>query len=237
VDKLWKNKIKLIDKVTNESNIIDYNYAKSPSLYSEGLEDLRIVEFNNKLWFSAVYKNNNELYSTIIGFFNDSKNNIEKIVYDFKSDSNNNIKNIVPLVHDNLLHFIDTLNKIIYKLDNETLELSSDPLESTIDNLNIRGSTEFIKLNNNIYGGIVHNSINISKGYDINKYYYFHWIEIDMQPKTIIKLSKPFIFKNWGITFVSGIFLQKNTLHIYYSEHDKDIYDAVIDINLLRNNK
>jgi len=232
-DNLWKNKIKIINKKTNECSNINYNMSKSK--YTDGLEDLRITEFNNKLWFSAVYKNEKELFSTIIGYFNDEITKIDKIVIDFATINNNNhVKNIVPLVYDNKIYYIDFISKTMYNIDENTSNLTTYTLESDLNIPKIKGSTEIIHLNDTIYGGIVHNQIIVHTGDSMKRYYYFYWIEIDMFNKKIVKISNPFIFKNFGTVFISGIYLSNDVLDLYYSENDNDIYCGKCDINFIR---
>ena len=217
-----------IDKqVSHNIDSPNHIFEKNINLY-HGIEDLRIMHFNNKLWFTATSTHaskvmNNEL---LIGYFDDSLNKIEKIqIVDIKSLP---VKNICPFVYENNLLLLDVYKKCIYKFSTTAnakfvatkyLDLKA---MAGINFDSFKGSTSPVHLHGNIWGCVIHDVIYNDQGTTLPALSYLHyWMEFDVTTGEIIFLSSAFWLVHWGIEYVSGIHYDK----------DKDMVQLFIGVN------
>jgi hypothetical protein len=186
------------------------------------IEDLRIFDYNNKVWFVG-YKRNNltNIFETYIGWFNNDCTSIEK--YQFKiAIQNQHIKNITPLINNNQLYFIDIYLGNIYKYIDDDSALEIIKLDITlINSLNIFGSTQYIHVKDSIYGALVHKSQKL--GHVI--YYVYYWIEVDIILNKVIYISVPFIVDKLSQIFITSIDKKSNNIiELMWGSHDKESY-------------
>ena len=222
-----------------------------------GLEDLRIIHYNNKLWFTATSTHagpsmNSEM---VIGYFNNNLTNIDKISYiPFGKPP---IKNICPIIYDNKLCLIDIYKKEIYEVvDKNTDYLNTNENTITdktinfdikiikkincgngIDIDNLKGSTNPIHLHGNLYGCIVHNAIFNDDNMNAKLAYMHYWIEIDMNLGQVTYISSPFWVLMFGIEFISGIRKDGDTIELYIGLQDKEAIKYVTSLAFLRSGK
>ena len=219
---------------TNKMNMIDIPlYILKPTLnVHQGIEDTRLVIFENRLWFisTSTHVSTSMQSEMMIGFLNRDSSAIEFMQYlNFKRKP---IKNICPFVHRSELFAIDMYSFDMYKIDKEIIgECSHSYIPINIGKLKpcngitqhmIRGSTSPIYLHGSIWGCIVHEHIpRATKGAHA---YVSYWLEFDIERKSITFFSDPFFVSYLGIEFISGI--------EYYPKEDKvELYLGVQDKN------
>lgn len=221
--------------------------ANTVNLY-QGIEDLRIQWYKNKLWFTATstHASKNMQNELLIGYFNKDLNAIEKMsVVDLNTRLP--IKNICPFVDDNKLKFLDVYKRNIYELvENED---ENEPIK-VVNRLNLkpaknikwidefRGSTTPIWLHGHTWGAVVHDIIynDCSRLSNAKLSYLHYWMEFNIITGTITFLSTPFWCIKWGIEFVSGINYNydTNNITLYMGVEDREAAFIVTTLNDLR---
>lgn len=227
-----ENSVLIHNEKTDELKQIKSPWELMPKTVNlfRGIEDLRICEFNGKLWFGGTSTHisenmNNEL---TIGYFDNDLTKVEKIqMVDIGSKP---VKNVIPFVRNDKLYLLDSYLKKIYELktNEETGEwyveifLSLKPAKG-ISEENYRGSTAPIHLHGSIYGCVVHDIIfNDNKKLVTRLSYLHHWMEFDINTGLITFISTPFWIAHWGVEYVSGI--NKNSegkIELYLGIQDK----------------
>lgn len=247
----------ILENRTQLSNILLYNeetkamknidsplhlLEKTHSMY-KGLEDLRICQFEDRIWFSASCTHASAAMNSeiVIGFFNEEMNAVEKIQYiDLGSSP---IKNVLPFVHADQLVFIDTYKMCIYALKrNDDADkwyfeaiVTLRPAAG-ISYKNLRTSTSPIHLHGSIYGCVVHTDIaNDSNRQIVSRLSYIHyWYEFDMNTGLITFVSTPFWLLHWGIEYVSGIHKKGSAIELFVGVDDKIAYNGMTTLTSLR---
>lgn len=236
-----KSHLHKIDTLINDYDLLQKNI----NLW-QGLEDLRIMHWGDKLWFTATSthsskKMENEL---IIGYFDKDKKKVEKMKnVDIKILP---VKNICPFVYNNKLYLFDIYLKKIYEFidDKDSDEYIAKPFIELKGGKGInidgyRGSTSPVHLSGNIWGCIIHDVIfndNIIK----NRLSYLHfWMEFDITSGVVTFLSSSFWILNWGIEYVSGIKYNKkdNRIDLFMGVNDNDCFVYQTDLWKLRTGK
>lgn len=196
----------------------------------KGIEDLRIVVFKGRIWFSgttthASYKMTNEL---IVGYFDENLTCVEKLsVIDIGSLP---VKNVCPFVRNNKLQLLDSY---LHKMYDVSVDESSGELIATltkqitygkgIQDKGLRGSTSPVHLHGNIWGYVVHDIIYNDDARLVTRLSYYHyWVEIDIERGVIVFVSTPFWCVHWGIEYISGIRYDKenNIVELFMGVQD-----------------
>jgi hypothetical protein len=239
------------DKYNTHENFILLSDIKNSKLYIidspndllennvnfyRGIEDLRIIHWKDKLWFTATSthsskKMNNEL---ILGNFDDKFSRIERLN---NVDINSlPVKNVCPFVHNDKLLLLDIYLKCIYEITEEKSEDSRKPnfvatkkisLEggSGINFNEFRGSTSPVHLFGNTWGCIIHDIIfNDTLKLETRLSYIHHWMEFNIETGIVTFISTPFWVAHWGIEYVSGLNydMENNLMQLYIGIHDSD---------------
>jgi hypothetical protein len=215
------------DKDLNiKSDIIIMNniYNDNPRSYVIGFEDLRLFEFNDKVYFIATQNEyslngNNEM---IVGEYN-----IEhKTYYNFniiKSPNNSYCeKNWLPVVNNNELVYIYNWYPLQLGKVNENNQLVIYKTYNVPSFFNLlRGSAVPVYDNDNkIYYTLTHSVIfpndNIS-----NRQYFNTIVVLDNNLKPI-KYSIPFFFKKFNIEYCLGLAVNKDIISFIFSQNEKN---------------
>ena len=214
-----------------------FKVIKSDIKILRNIEDLRIFEYDSKLWFVGFSRLNlDNFMETFIGYFNNDCSNINKIVYNIRSN-NKHIKNIMPLIieNDKLLYLIDVYTGKIYHYSKENYTFNELPIlldKSILDTeYKIYGSTKFIHLNGNIYGAFVHNFV-IFNNY--SRLYIYNWIEIDVSCFKITFISKPFINDLTQIFITDIKKLPNDIIEFIWSRYDEISHISHTTLEYLR---
>jgi hypothetical protein len=201
--------------------------SKTVNLF-KGLEDLRICEFNGRIWFGATctHASDNMCNELVIGFFNNEVTTIEK--FQMVDIGSKPVKNVIPFVYDNKILLLDIYLRKIYELhinDDKWTTTVWRSLETGngISKEFYRGSTGPIHISGTIYGCISHDIIfNDNIKLITRLSYLHHWIEFDIETGLITFVSSPFWIYHWGIEYVSGIEKMENgTIELYLGLRDK----------------
>jgi hypothetical protein len=241
--------------INNLENILQKNMNRY-----RGLEDLRIVHYKNKLWFTATSTHaspsmNSEL---VVGYFNDQKTRIERISH--VPLGKPPIKNVCPFVYDDKLCIFDIYKKELHEIGD--IFTSTDILPkptlpgavgwksfiamncrkittgSGLDIENFRGSTSPVHLHGSTYGCIVHDVIfNESSDQRTQLAYLNHWIEIDMNLAQVTFISSPFWVFTFGIEFISGMYIVGDNVELYAGVQDKSALKYITTLSFLRHGK
>jgi len=226
-DTIWDNKIVMYTKENSTSTIIQCN-----EIDMQQLEDLRIFDYRDNVWFTCSRKNKDRLFETLLCNFNNDCTMIDKVHYCIKSDTH--IKNLVPLVHEECIFLIDVHREVSYQLsdsDRDNLTERKIDLSLKPNNVNLYGSTQYIQIDDSIYGGIVHDLFYVGR----QRYYIHYWVEIDVSRWTLVFISRPFIFRTFGIEFASG--LEKTSsghYQILFGYQDTDSCTCFVSLQQLR---
>ena len=214
----------------------------------QGLEDVRVVWHNSRLWFTAssTHASEHMISDLVVGYFNEALSDIEAIVT--IDVSSRPIKNICPFVHDNKIKLLDLFTSTIYTLDSDKVDKSdisvvdkSDIYKVELQHCEgvsidgIRGSCSPIHLHGNVWGCVGHDCIFYDNSKFVSKLSYLHyWIEFDIVTKSITFVSSPFWIARWGVEFVSGIHYQNDQVTLYLGVDDTRPMFAVTTLADLR---
>jgi hypothetical protein len=206
-----------------------------------GLEDLRIVVFKERIWFTATcthasWHMNNQM---VVGRFNE---HITKIDYLQIADiAPMPVKNVCPFVYDDALHLLDTYKQKVWRVNEIENGLDFEVVRSIKhahgDGPVLRGSTSPVHLHGNTWGFIVHDIIFNDSAQLVTRLSYFHhWVEMDMERGVITYISSPFWIYHWGIEYVSGIkyVRERDEIEIYFGVMDQTPVKAVTTLANLR---
>ena len=202
--------------------------TKTVNLF-RGLEDLRICEFKDRVWFSAACTHisenmDNEL---VIGVFNQDVSGIERVqMVDIGSKP---VKNVIPFVFNDTLLLLDIYLNKIYELKTEeetgkwyvTVFKTLQPAAG-VSTEKYRGSSAPIHINGTVFGCVVHDIIfNDNNSLVTRLSYLHHWIEFDIATGLITFISTPFWIYHWGVEYVSGIEKTEKGIDLYLGIRDK----------------
>lgn len=229
--KRWISNICLFNKHTNEFSIIPEHPACS------NIEDLRLFDYESKVWFVGFMRNHStKIFETYVGHFDADCGAVEEIAMTIRAD-NTHVKNITPLVTQDgrRLWLIDILTGSIYTLPSSepVAKLNTTLLQQTLSRYtnDVYGTTQYIHLYDNLYGGLVH----ITKRIGSRIYYVYVWIEIDVERWTIVFVSKPYIIRKLGIIFVSHIEkIDDEKFQIMFGQDDEVTCRAITTLRDLR---
>ena len=196
--------------------------------YSEGLEDIRLYEFQGKLRFVA----------TTVNYVSDSFDGRSRIMngdYDIETHSYENCKliqppydtfcekNWIPLLErkdDNRELFVYQWNPFeIGCIDHTTNKLEIVKSVSLKGSYlkRYRGSSTFIKAGDNSCIAVIH----MSSG-EVPPKYFHNLVQINTLTLTIEKLSRPFYFQTIGIEYCIGFTRKDDRYHFWISQLDRD---------------
>jgi hypothetical protein len=227
-----KNICSILDDDLNliKSNIIDENIDLSFNIdsFSQGLEDMRLYEFNGQLKFIATTVNYYDIHQDnkcrmIIGNYNPISD--VKII---NSPYNQYMeKNWSPISGSNEELFIYKWwpfeigeiknNNLFIKYKYEIL----NPLFK-----NVKGSTTFTSIDENFIGLVHLSEENTPRNY-------FHMLILLDNNYKPLKYTETFYFKNIGIEFCIGMTILNNYYHFWVSLHDRDTTLISISIDSL----
>lgn len=180
----------------------------------QGLEDLRIVWHDERIWFTATstHASSHMVNELVIGCLSSDASRIERLnVVDIGSRP---VKNVVPFVQGTDLVLLDIWKSAIYHLHDEApadggvhrLVVSRTQPLAWADGApgNYRGSTTPLHLHGNTWGCVAHDIIHSSDPSQRLSYLHY-WLEMDMSRGVVTFVSTAFWVAHWGVEFVSGI--------------------------------
>lgn len=225
---------------TKESREINspYNLLKKTVNLFQGIEDLRICRYKERVWFTATSTHASDDMTNVllVGFMDPTNTSVEFLQ---KVDIGSlPVKNVCPFVYpgNGKLRLLDIYLSKVYEID-EVAEETKPPvlIANTVTNLQrapgiidtkLRGSTSPVHLHGNIWGCVVHDIIFNDNRHLITRLAYMHhWMEFDVERGIITYISTPFFIHHWGVEYVSGIHLpdekNKDRVLLYFGIQDK----------------
>jgi len=239
------NSMLIHNENTSKVISVDSPYNMMPKTVNlfRGIEDLRLCEFEGRVWFggTSTHISENMDNELVVGYFTKDMTAVEKLqMVDIGSRP---VKNVIPFVYKEKLHLLDVYLRKIYEL--KTNKDTNEWYVETVKELapaggvcteKYRGSSAPIHLHGSIYGCVVHDIIfNDNKRLVTRLSYLHHWMEFDIETGLITFISTSFWIANWGIEYVSGI--EKATdgkINIYLGIHDKLPMKAATTLSDLR---
>ena len=203
-------------KIINE-NIIKFDYVDK--LYI-GVDDIRIFEFNNEIYFIGTGYTKNNTVGVVNGVYNKNKlivNELEQKFMDTECE-----KNWVYVNYKNNLNIVYCWFPLtMCKIENNELKIVETKKMSKFFE-NIRGSTSGYNYNNEIWF-VVH-----IVSYEKPRHYY-HIIVVFDENMNLLRHSALFKFENINIEYVLSIVVERNEVIINYSTMDKTTNIGIYD--------
>jgi hypothetical protein len=206
------------------------------SKFASGWEDLRLIDFKGRIWFTTCYRDSEEKFVSALGIVSvDMKS--ASILYRWSDRS----KNLLPLATPDELFIVDIYKRKVFRVRNN-VDGSDTDTDTVIQETatiqdgyalpgEIFGTSSFATLSNGTYGAMVHSTYIIGNG----RYYLHYWIEIDVSKWTIVHVSDPFVMERFGIEFPMGIEVtQSNHVDLYCGIDDKSITRYTVYLDELR---
>lgn len=208
--------------------------ALKPSCaFYTGIEDARIVTYDNRLWFIATstHASDTMISEMIVGRFNKDVTGIEFAQHlDFGVKP---LKNTCPFVWNGKLCLMDIYMLTVYEIVFEKGEDGSESCKPVVlkslrpcngvTKRMVYGSTSPVNLHGNIWGCVVHEHIKQARDRTMSLAYISYWMEFDVDRGMVSFFSTPFIVAQWGIEFISGIEYNQETeeVELYMGVADK----------------
>lgn len=221
-----------LDKEFNlkKNTLLEINKSEFPFPFSvKGIEDIRIIEFNNNLYFIGNSRevSNDNSPKMMLGKYSISKNSIESIVKLYGYEDNKCQKNWSPFIHNNKLLFIYSFDPLVIlepNLENGECKIYKNQNQKYNYSM-LRGGSQGFYINNDLYF-ITHEII-----FDNGRIYFHRFVKMT-EKLEIEKVSYPFFFKDWGIEYVTGATYDKNNnkILISWGSNDKNANISSIDI-------
>lgn len=181
-----------------------------------GVEDVRLVEWNDELYYSGGRRDWKEFPGTDFkveeGIIINNATSKERML----PTRNQNDKNYIPIEGQSNT-YISELCPVVFIKDNEYVETSNKILTGH------RGSTQAIKYKDG-YIAITHTC---------NKSIYSHYFVLFDKDLQITSVSEPFSFDRQPIEFTCGICLVGNKFYISYATMDRRAFVLEVETSVL----
>jgi hypothetical protein len=206
---------------------------KQEDSWIKGLEDIRLIEFKNKIYYIAASKE--YTYSNTIRMVF-GEYNINNLKYE-----NNKIlippteteceKNWIPLNHkDSQILFIYNWHPLqIGVLDDKNKLNIFIKYDTPTFFKHYRGSSNVVTYNNQLW------MITHGVKYVTPRKYYHQFVVLEKETYKPIKYTVPFYFKNYKIEYCVGLLIENDEAIIMFSQNDKDASMINVKINKLDN--
>ena len=234
----------LFEKISNEIDLTE-NYEIEKNFISRGIEDIRIIKFNNKHLYLATrfnpilkrpYVCSNEYiiddteYNLNKTYINPTYYNVNKTIKAEKNWAMFEYKTKLSVVYDWYPLQIGCINYDSYELD--IIETKTDMPEFF---QNARGSTVGCHFDNEIWF-VLHkaqNNRHLKTGSPIYNYQHFFAVfDLNMNLK---RHSESFKLGDKMVEFCTGLIMEENRLILSYSLLDTHSYVSTYDYDIIRN--
>lgn len=199
---------------------VDYSKYDTVNSYYKGLEDCRLVVWNNKLyaygtrWDKIQDRGCICLYE-LNDMFKPEKEIVIKPQFDNKCEKN------WAAVCDKPFTFVYSHNPLIVVKVNDNGDCNVIKRNEINDELRdtIKGSTQIVRYDENMYVSLVHTNNYYTDG-DINHYDYLTAFVFYDNDLNIIKISDWFVFNSPMCEFTCGLVVNGDDVYITYSQLD-----------------
>ena len=217
-----KNQYVFLD---NQYNIIspqvmmpnDLNLPRNNSRI-KGLEDMRIIKWNNKIYYSSASPEYSDYFRIIFGEY-DIQNNTYNNNFILKSPNESECeKNWVPFIHQNKMHFIYSWNPLqIGEVNfiNKNLNLTYK-FETPTYFKKLRGSSNPIKYKNYWY------CLTHSVKHTSPRKYWHQLVLLDRDTLKPKRFTLPFVFCKMNIEYCLSMNIENDIITFIFSEFDKN---------------
>jgi hypothetical protein len=221
----------IVDEISNTSRIAPYSNT-------EGLDDIRLFDYEGSLWFISNVHDMNHHHTPQIGLFKleDSADENQIFTEQFTlllgPDPKRCEKNWLPFVKDGEIHVIYSYDPyVVYKVNSTHGSCEAVISEKQKNDFaSFRGSASPIHFDDG-YLSIVH-----QVAFDDNGRYYLHrFLYLDKDYK-IKRISKPFTYTHQGIEYCCGMTLDHSETNLIMSIgiEDAEAAFAILDVNAVR---
>jgi len=214
---------------------------RKPNCGVEGLEDCRLLELDNSIWFTCTTRDTNFIGMPQVSLckLSDDRSGstiaVDKLIPLSGPDENRCEKNWLPFVKDKEFHYIYSYSPFIICKPNIKTKGSAnwpEPLRNEAqkhDLSHFSGSASPIKFDDG-YLMLVHEVVH---GEGRTYVHRFAFLDRDF---IITKVSKPFIYMHKGIEYCCGMTLdhsEKNLIMTIGIE-DREAYLSIVDVDTVR---
>lgn len=199
----------------------------------KGLEDIRLVEFKDKLYFTATSReySYNDANRMVFGEYNINNLKYECNKIMIPPTETNCEKNWIPINHKNQqILFIYNWHPLQIGVLDEKNKLNLIIKYNTPNFFkNYRGSSNVAEYNNQLW------MITHGVKYQTPRKYYHQFVVLEKDTLKPIKYTIPFYFNNYKIEYCVGLIIENDEVIIMFSQNDKEPSLLRVKINKLDN--
>lgn len=163
--------------------------------FVKGIDDLRLIDQHRFICSHGNF-NNHRTIDQCLGTF-DEQGNVTKLIPLKGPSTHRHEKNWLPWIKNDELYIVYMFNPfMLYKVNEETGELTLIKELTLVDNFNVKGSAPFIPYKDGLLATVHHTTR------DLSYMQRFVWMDKDF---TALKYSKPFYFEQKGVEFTLGM--------------------------------
>ena len=217
----------------SQQEIIEYLPRRQYPTNVEGLEDCRLFEWNQQLWFTCTTRDANPSTTPQIALcqLGENKGNatisVQKLIPLKGPDPERCEKNWLPFIKDGQLHLIYSYDPLVlYKFQAGRCELLLSH-EQTYDFSHFRGSAAPIVFDDG-YLLLVHESVQFP---DWTRRYLHRFVYLDDHFR-ILRISNPFFFLHLGIEFCCSMTLDHEEKELILAIGIEDNQAGLCFVNL-----
>ena len=211
---------KFINGKVNETIEVNYDISEQINSYYKGLEDCRLVVWDNKLYAYGTRWDKVESKGCICLYEldGDMKPINETVIL---PQCENNCEKNWAAVEDKPFTFDYNHNPLIVITVNNNSECTLIKQNEKDNNLDfvIKGSTQIVRYDENTYMSLVHTNCYYDDGEVSRSDYLTAFVFYD-NDLNIIKISDWFVFKSPMCEFTCGLTIHNNDIYITYSQLD-----------------
>lgn len=184
----------------------------------KGLEDMRIIKWNNKIYYSSASSEYSDYFRILFGEY-DIQNKTYNNNFILKSPTESNCeKNWIPLIHQNKMHFVYSWSPLqIGEVNFMTKNLNLTYQFTTPTYFKkLRGSANPFKYKNYWY------CLTHSVKHTSPRKYWHQFVLLDRDSLKPKKFSLPFVFCKMSIEYCLSINIENDIITFIFSEFDKN---------------
>jgi mannosyltransferase OCH1-like enzyme len=227
------------EKISDEL-FFDYNY--NIEIYFDGIEDVRLFNFNNNIYYiGSIYDNKRKVTSMSCNIYDLDKTEIKKNIINPNFYDINNInrteKNWALFNYNNDLAVIYSWYPLlICKIDfnDNLLKIIDIKYNIPTDFKEAKGSTPGYIFNNEIWFVLHKSQRNVINKIDYMNYQHF-FVVFDLN-MNLLRYSELFKFNNESVEFCIGLIIKNDRFILSYSTMDTTTKISTYSIDNIKNN-
>jgi FkbM family methyltransferase len=208
-----KKMVELVDKTNNV-------YYDS---FVKGFDDLRLIDSTRFICSHGNF-NNHRTIEQCLGTY-DEFGNVNKLIVLKGPNPHRHEKNWIPLIQNDELFIVYFFNPFtLYKVNEETGELTLVSQKTLVEHFDVKGSSSFIEYKGGLLATVHHTTR------DLSYMQRFIWMNKEL---TTLKYSKPFYFESKGVEFTLSMCHGDNCVIIPNSIRDNYANLKMIDYKVV----